>query len=270
MATILNSAPVRSYLAEQGIIIPQTTLFLGAEHNTTNDTITLYHSDQDCQGKKDNSRAQIHGLKRALDQAGAMNRSKRSKTLGNQDPLVRALDWAQIRPEWGAANHASLIIAPRSMTATLDLEGRAFMHSYDWDQDPDGVFLRALLNAPLRVVQWINGQYLFSSLDYATYGAGSKTTTNITGKIGVIQGNASDLMTGLPLQALYTSHGQAYHTPMRLMVIVRASCSMITTILGENTVLNDLVRHGWIVLSAIDPQTHQATCLQRNLTWVPA
>ena len=56
------------------------------------------------------------------------------------------------------------------------------------------------MTAPMVVAQWINAQYLFSTLDNVSFGAGSKVTQNITGKLGVMQGNASDLMHGLPQQ----------------------------------------------------------------------
>jgi hypothetical protein len=37
------------------------------------------------------------------------------------------------------------------------------------------------------VAQWINSQYLFSTLDNVAFGGGSKITKNITGKVGIMQ-----------------------------------------------------------------------------------
>jgi len=71
------------------------------------------------------------------------------------------------------------------------------------------------------VAQWINAQYLFSTENNAIYGGGSKVTKNIVGKFGIMQGNASDLMTGLPLQSVHSSDKTSYHEPQRLMTVVR-------------------------------------------------
>ena len=76
-----------------------------------------------------------------------------------------------------------------------------------------------------------NSQYLFSTLDNVAYGAGSKITKNITGKIGIMQGNASDLMSGLPLQSVYRSDKEAYHETVRLMTIVYAPSGFIDKII---------------------------------------
>ncbi len=259
MAKILNNAAVRGHLAQGGIVIPESTLFMGAEHNTTRDSVIFYAHDAPTTPVQEQC---IADLQDAFAKAGAKTRANRAKTLGdNQDPLVRGQDWAQIRPEWGAAGNRFLIIAPREITREMDLGGHAFLHSYDCDQDGDGSFLSAILKSPLSVVHWINSQYLFSTLNHEFYGSGNKTTINITGKMGFMQGNASDLMTGLPLQAIDT------HIPVRLMVVVRAPCAMIDKIIGESPTLSNLLRHGWILFSALDPQSNQTSCLQRDLTW---
>lgn len=80
------------------------------------------------------------------------------------------------------------------------MEGRCFLHSYDYRNDPGGHYLAVILTAPIVVAQWINMQYLFSTLDNVAYGSGSKITKKITEKIGIMQDNASERMTELPLQ----------------------------------------------------------------------
>lgn len=259
LAAILNNPEVRATLAQTGIAIPQATRFIAAEHNTTTDEVTLYGAVPD-------------KLKADLEKARQANSRQRLKHIqrpnGNtHDSRLRAQDWAQVRPEWGLARNAAFIAAPRDLTAALDLQGRCFLHSYDYQQDPQGSSLAVILTAPLVVAEWINMQYLFSTLDNAAYGGGSKITQNITGKIGIMQGNASDLMTGLPLQSVYSSDTRPYHEPQRLMGVVYAPRRMISTIVQAQPVLQKLFGNGWVQLACIDPHTHHAYFLGRDLAW---
>ena len=272
LAKILNTIKVREYLNQAGILIPKSTHFLAAEHNTTTDEVEIYSTDKyDVSFDK-----KIQKLKDDFKTAGSINSQQRSKNMGfNADQnksakhtKLRSIDWAQVRPEWGLARNASFIVAPREITKNIDLEGRAFLHSYDYSQDPDGTILTLILTAPMVVAQWINCQYLFSTLDNIAYGSGSKVTKNITGKIGIMQGNASDLMSGLPLQSVYSSDTKAYHETVRLMVIVYAPPSFIDKIIGKQSVLQKLFRNGWALLICIDPEnTNHHYFLDRDLTW---
>ena len=272
LAKILNTRKVREHLNHVGILIPKDTYFLAAEHNTTADEVEIYCADtHDIAFEK-----KIQKLKDDLESAGRVNSQQRSKNMGfNADEnksakhtKLRSIDWAQVQPEWGLARNASFIVAPREMTKNIDLEGRAFLHSYDYHQDPDGTILTLILTAPMVVAQWINSQYLFSTLDNVAYGSGSKVTKNITGKIGVMQGNASDLMSGLPLQSVYSSDKEAYHETVRLMTIVYAPSSFIDKIIAKQSVLQKLFRNGWVLLICIDPEnTNHHYFLDRDLTW---
>lgn len=272
LTKILNTRKIRQHLNQAGILIPQSTHFLAAEHNTTADEVEIYSADtHDLSFEK-----KIQKLKDDLKAAGRINSQQRSKDMGfNADEnksakhtKLRSIDWAQVRPEWGLARNASFIVAPRELTKNIDLEGRAFLHSYDYRQDPDGTILTLILTAPMVVAQWINSQYLFSTLDNVAYGSGSKVTKNITGKIGIMQGNASDLMSGLPLQSVYSSDKEAYHDPVRLMTIVYAPSSFIDKIIEKQAVLQKLFRNGWVLLICIDPEnTRHHYFLDRDLTW---
>ncbi len=117
------------------------------------------------------------------------------------------------------------------------------------------------------VVQWINTQYLFSTLDNVAYGSGSKITQNITGKIGVMQGNASDLMTGLPLQSVYSRDTEVYHDLQRLMTVVYAPRKMLDSIINLQPVLQKLFGNGWVQLVCIEPENRKNYLLSRDLTW---
>lgn len=265
LAAILNDIKVREILAQKQIIIPSETTFIAAEHNTTNDEVSLYNCkniDGIDQLNKD--------LKIARDINSEFRCNQMNVEGGSKQTKLRSIDWSQARPEWGLARNAAFIIAPRSLTNNIDLEGRCFLHSYDYAQDADGTSLNVILTAPMVVAQWINAQYLFSSLNNVAYGAGSKITKNITGKVGVMQGNASDLMTGLPLQSVNISDTKAYHEMQRLMTVVYAPREMIDKIIDSQDILKKLFGNGWVTLSCIDPNNNQIYFLKRDMKWKKA
>lgn len=270
LESILNNAGVRTYLQGKGIVIPESTRFIAAEHNTTTDEVMLNtHLHEPGEW-----RLSCLELKADLEEAREANSRWRCQTMGVGDytmyskrTALRSHDWAQVRPEWGLARNASFIIAPRDMTKQLNLEGRSFLHSYDYLQDPDGASLTVILTAPMVVAQWINTQYLFSTLDNVAYGGGSKITKNITGKIAIMQGNASDLMTGLPVQSVCASDHEAYHELQRLMTVVVAPRPMIDSIIARQPVLEKLFGNGWVTLACIEPESRKTYFLGRDLTW---
>lgn len=270
LAAILNTQAVRQALIKQGIVIPDDTLFVAAEHNTTTDEVTLYTHNL-CEQKA----KQISELKRDLEKSRNKNSLRRMKQMGVHSKksrawkltALRAQDWAQVRPEWGLAKNAAFIVAPRAFTKNIDLEGRSFLHSYDWQKDKDGSSLSSILTAPMVVAQWINSQYLFSTLDNVAFGGGSKISKNITGKIGVMQGNASDLMHGLPLQSVYQSDQEIYHEPIRLTVMVYAPKTYIDSVIKRHAILQKLFGNGWLHLICHDPVENKKFNLQRDMTW---
>ena len=270
LASILNDTNVRKYLRGDGIAVPDDTHFVGAEHNTTTDELKLYVEDLPSGVK-----IKVNKLKLDLQRARTMNNRYRGQYMGLTRPtsrdhlkvLRRSHDWAQVRPEWGLAGNGSFIVGPRALTKNIDLEGKSFLHSYDYRVDQDGSLLTTILTAPMVVAQWINTQYLFSSLDNVAFGAGSKVTKNITGKIGVMQGNASDLMHGLPLQSVNKTDKEAYHLPMRLMTIVCAPRYMLDRIVKEQDVLKKLLGNGWVTLACIDSVSQETYFMNRDLNW---
>lgn len=254
MAMILNEKEVRIALNNRGIFIPESTYFVGAEHNTTTDEFIFFNLIEPYISEKE-----IIEIKNDFSQAKKLNLAWRHQQLILKDKFnlttleKRSADWAQTRPEWGLAGNSAFIVAPRNLTKSINLEGKAFLHSYDWENDPNGSHLTTIMTAPMIVAQWINHQYLFSSLDNNAYGSGSKITHNITGKIGVMQGNASDLMSGLSLQSLYSSDDVRYHKPQRLMVVIYAPKKRIENIIQKNPQLKNLFFNEWIFLYAIEP-----------------
>jgi hypothetical protein len=270
LASMLNKEAVRNELRKQAIEIPNGTVFIAAAHITTTDEVKLFHEQL-----SDEAAHQLRILQNDLEIAGNLNRQWRmaemDTTVTGEQAIkqagLRAKDWAQVRPEWGLARNAAFIAGPRWLTNKINLDGRAFLHSYEWEKDSDGSSLTTILTAPMVVAQWINAQYLFSTVDNVAFGGGSKVTKNITGKIGIMQGNASDLMHGLPLQSVYRSDTEPYHQPMRLTTIVYAPTSRIDRIIREQPILQKLFGNAWVHLICFDPQHEAYYHLNEDLTW---
>jgi uncharacterized protein YbcC (UPF0753/DUF2309 family) len=271
LAAILNSYEVRAALLQKGIAIPEDTLFVGAEHNTTTDEVVL-----EDRGILNSTHKEIaERLKADFTKAGIANSQHRCQTFGvdlslinaKNHVLTRSSDWSEVRPEWGLARNAAFIIGPRSLTKKLNLDGRCFLHSYEWSEDKEGKSLEIILTAPMVVAEWINTQYFFSTLNNIAYGSGSKITHNVTGKFGIMQGNSSDLMQGLPLQSVNTTDDHSYHEPMRLQVIVHAPRSRIDSIIEKHAILQTLLFNQWVILVAVDPADSTSYRLTGKADW---
>lgn len=251
LAQILNNKNVRKALESRNIVIPDYTIFIGAEHDTCTDDLEIF--DNDLNLSKTQS-IKLSKLKQDLVQAKIANNLQRLKYFGDlTSPDIRSSDWSQVRPEWGLANNAAFIIAPRKVTQNLHLNGRAFLHSYDYTIDAKGSYLETIINAPLIVAQWINSQYYFSTVDNVNFGSASKITHNIVGKIGVMQGNASDLMHGLPLQSVMKNDKEPFHEALRLTAIVYAPQNLVDEVLARSPKVQELIKNKWINLTVIEP-----------------
>ena len=240
---ILNDADVRAGLIERGIEIPDDTVFVAAEHDTTADVVTVFDRDALPAG----SLAGVDALQRDLDTAGERNSRDRAARLPGNPARVRdrGHDWAQVRPEWGLAGNGAFIIGPRTITADHDLAGRCFLHSYVAERDPDGVALETIMTAPLVVAQWISAQYYFSTVDPEVFGAGDKMLHNPVGGVGVVVGQSGDLAVGLPMQSVMLGEQRA-HDPLRLLAVVQAPLERIEGIILRNSGLRQLVEGEWI------------------------
>jgi uncharacterized protein YbcC (UPF0753/DUF2309 family) len=159
----------------------------------------------------------------------------------------RAADLAQVQPEYGHASNAVCVVGRRRLTRGLFLDRRSFLVSYDPDADQAGTVLERTLAAVGPVCGGINLAYLFSRVDPLVYGAGTKLPHNITGLIGVMDGHASDLRTGLPYQ------GVDIHEPVRLLMIVEAPQERIAAALNRLPAVKNLFVQQWIQLVAFDP-----------------
>ncbi|GAA1685299.1 DUF2309 domain-containing protein [Microcella alkalica] len=269
-AAILNSASVRAGLATRGIDIPAETVFLAAEHDTVSDAITIVDSSSLPAERRAELDALLADAARAADglQAERAAELPGARAAAGRSRLERrGRDWAQVYPEWGLARNAAIIIGPRSRTAGVDLERRAFLHSYDPEADVDGQALETILTAPLVVAHWINAQYYFSAVDPEVFGAGSKTVHNLVGGAGVLTGPDGDLRIGLPWQSIGTRAG-LHHEPVRLLAVVDAPLERIDDIIRRADIVADLVHGDWVVLVA--PGAEPGTWVRRMREgWAP-
>lgn len=247
-AEILNLTVVRQGLRRKGIEIPEDTIFLAAVHNTTTDRITLFETDY----VPESHQAELNSLQDLLHLATQQTRLERLSTLNSATPkdlLRRAYDWSEVRPEWGLAGNAALVVGPRDLTRQLNLDGRSFLHNYDQEQDPHGTVLENIMTAPMVVAHWINMQYYASTVDQRHFGSGNKTLHNVAGGFGILSGNGGDLKTGLPWQSLHT--GETFqHQPLRLQVVIAASRQAIENVILKHTLVANLLNGGWIYLIA--------------------
>jgi uncharacterized protein YbcC (UPF0753/DUF2309 family) len=148
--------------------------------------------------------------------------------------------------------NAAFIAAPRIRTRALNLDGRVFLHEYDWRQDPDFSTLELIISAPLVVANWINMQYFASTVDNERYGSGNKVLHNVVGgSIGVLEGNGGDLRQGLSIQSIHD--GQKWiHDPVRLHALLEAPPEPILQILKKHDNVRNLVLNEWILLYRLD------------------
>lgn len=268
-AMILNHADVRTGLRARGIDIPEDTWFLGGLHDTTTDFITLY----DGAGAPDSHRQDLATLRAWLKAAGTLARTERAPSLGvtvngsvEKAIVARSRDWSQVRPEWGLAGNAAFIGAPRDRTREIDLGGRVFLHDYDWRKDAGFGILELIMTAPMVVASWINLQYYGSTVNNRVFGSGNKVLHNVTGVLGVIEGNAGDLRAGLPWQSVHD--GTSFvHEPLRLSVFLAAPIDAMNDVIAKHASVRNLLDHRWLSLFAMEDDGRIVRRYERDLRW---
>ena len=266
LASLLNDPEVRAGLAPEGIDIPADTLFVAALHDTTTDQVTVYSEDCPSAAHRDD----VDWARSRLTAAGTIARGERALRLpraGQESAVLRrGRDWAETRPEWALAGCKAFIAAPRTRTTGKRLEGRAFLHDYDWRRDKSFGVLELILTAPVVVASWISLQYYGSTVAPAVFGAGNKLLHNVTGGIGVVEGNGGLLRAGLPWQSVHD--GEHYvHDPLRLSVCIEAPREAMTELLRRHETVRTLFDNGWLHLFALDDQGQMAWRYAGDRQW---
>lgn len=257
LAWMANDPRVRDTLKSRGVVIDDSTHFLGAEHDTGNDSVKYFDVDL----VPESHRSDLERVRDTFDQARALNALERCRRFESA-PLSlspemalrhvegRAADLSQARPECGHATNAFCLVGRRSWSRGLFLDRRAFLASYDPAcDDADASVLAGLLGAVVPVCGGINLEYYFSRIDNRGYGCGVKLPHNITSLLGVMDGAGSDLRTGLPWQMV------EIHEPVRILFVVESTPETLLSILQRNPLIDTLVRGNWVQLATFDPHS---------------
>jgi uncharacterized protein YbcC (UPF0753/DUF2309 family) len=253
LCMIANTPKVREKIKERGIVIPNETKFIAGMHVTTTDEITFY----DLELLTTQEREAFGQIEKDFKLASFDARAERCEALPNassdKDMFIKSMDWSEPRPEWGLAGNMGVFAGPRSSSKDIAFGNRLFLHSYDWRVDnANADILTRIFNGPLVVGEWINMEHYFSTVDNRVYGAGSKVYHNVVSKIGVYNGNYSDLKIGLPTQSVLLE-GEAYHEPLRLLTFMEAPLEMVGKAV-ENSLAKPFILNEWIRPIIIDKE----------------
>jgi uncharacterized protein YbcC (UPF0753/DUF2309 family) len=253
-ALMANDPRVRRHLAAGGLVIPDDTLFVGGMQDTCSDACEFFDTERLPAGHQPD----LARLRAGIDAARTLDAHERCRRFGSAAAAIapadalrhveaRAGDLAQVRPEYGHATNAVCLVGRRWRSRGLFLDRRAFLVSYDPDGDADGAILARTLAAVGPVGSGINLAYLFSRVDPRRYGCGTKLPHNLTGLIGVMDGHASDLRTGLPWQTV------EIHEPVRLLLVIDAPVERILAAAASVPVVRQLVENRWVSVAAWHP-----------------
>lgn len=256
-AQMANDWRVRRGVAKRGITIPDDTAFVGAYHNTCDDSVVWYDLDRMPPSHFD----LFETVKHTCDQARLRNAHERARRFASCDLGCtaeealrhverRSEDLSQVRPEYNHATDALCFVGQREWSRGLFLDRRAFLTSYEPDQDDaEHSILLRILSAAIPVCAGINLEYYFSSVDNVKYGSGTKLPHNIVSLLGVMEGATSDLRTGLYRQMI------EIHEPMRILFVIQTTPEAMLSIMQRHQGIGLLCRGDWIQLAVLDHTT---------------
>ncbi|HEY3835439.1 MAG TPA: DUF2309 domain-containing protein [Bryobacteraceae bacterium] len=255
-AAMANRTEVRDLLRAGGIDIPADTWFLGGYHDTCDDAIEFY----DVEALPSTHQPDFDRIRAALETARRHDAHERTRRFEACPPNAtpdsallhveeRSEHLAQPRPEYGHCTNAVCIVGRRALTRGLFLDRRAFMVSYDAGQDPKDQSLASLMAAIVPVAAGISLEYYFSFVDNDRYGCGTKLPHNVAGLVGVMDGHASDLRTGLPWQMV------EIHEPVRMLFVIETTPQRMAKVIHADPAIRKLVENRWFRLAVIDPDS---------------
>ncbi len=263
-AQMANDPGVRDLLNSRGIVIPENSHFVAGLHDTSRDEVRYFDLDHLPKGLE----IYFKRFKETMLEALSRNAMERCRwfELGPRSPSpkkalhhvrTRASSIFEPRPELNHSNNAYCIVGRRSLTRSLFLDRRAFLHSYNPLEDAQGEILSRVLTQVIPVCGGINLEYFFSKIDNAIFGAGTKLPHNVIGLLGVANGVEGDLRTGLPSQMIEV------HEPIRLLIMVEQHPSILKKSISKIADLQQWLDHEWVRLASICPET-RACQIYRN------
>jgi uncharacterized protein len=253
-AAMANRGEVRDRLRERGLDIPEDTWFVGGYHDTCSDDVEFFDLD----ALPATHETDLNHIRASLDIARARNAHERARRFESCPPHAdpddalrhveeRSEHLAEPRPEYGHCTNAVCVVGRRNLTRGLFLDRRAFLVSYDANQDPNDQSLATLMAAVVPVCAGISLEYYFSFVDNDRYGCGTKLPHNVTSLLGVMDGHASDLRTGLPWQMV------EIHEPVRILFVIETTPERLSKVIDASASLKQLVENRWIRVATIDP-----------------
>ncbi|MBI2480062.1 MAG: DUF2309 domain-containing protein [Planctomycetia bacterium] len=265
-AEMANDVRVREMLAKNGLKIPQDTTFVGAFHNTCDDSVTFFDLDQ----LPAKHRSRFDRICDVVDETRRRNAHERCRRFESA-PLAlsfesalrhvegRSEDLSQARPEYNHATDALCFVGHRWWSRNLFLDRRAFLQSYDPKKDDEAFsILTRVLAAVIPVCAGISLEYYFSCVDTAVLGCGSKLPHNITSLLGVMEGAASDLRPGLSQQMI------EIHEPMRILFVIETTPEGMLAVMNANPAIARLCRNEWVQLAVLDAETSSIRIFQNG------
>jgi len=255
---ILNHQKVREILASKGIVIPDTTQFIGSMHDTAADVLGYYDEEVLTEENARLHLQNIQNFETALN-LNAKERSRRFASINTKQELEqvrkaihnRSVSLFEPRPELGHGTNTLAIIGRRQTSKGLFLDRRAFLNSYDHTTDPDGTILSAVMRPIGLVCGGINLEYYFSRVDNVKMGAGTKLPHNVMGLFGVANSSDGDLRPGLPWQMIEV------HDPVRLLVIVEHKPEMVLKAIQSSPEVFEWYNNEWVHIVALHPGEKQ-------------
>jgi len=255
---ILNHKKVREILATKGIVIPDTTQFVGSMHDTAADVWGFYDEEILSPDNAQRHHINIQNFETALN-LNAKERSRRFASINTKQELEqvrkaihsRSVSLFEPRPELGHGTNTLAIIGRRQTSKGLFLDRRAFLNSYDYTTDPEGSILTAVMRPIGLVCGGINLEYYFSRVDNIKMGAGTKLPHNVMGLFGVANSSDGDLRPGLPWQMIEV------HDPVRLLVIVEHKPDVVLKAIQSSPEVFEWYKNEWVHIMALHPEERQ-------------
>ncbi len=254
-ARLANDAKVRIALAQHyDIHIPKNTYFIAAIHNTTSETFKVLDDEA-----IPNELESLHGSFLTSTQAAL---KKNSMTRADDFELIkkhpfkvdyindlklRSESLFEPRPELGHTSNAICLVARRDISVGINFERRAFMQSYNYQDDTDGKILSSILAAAVPVCGGINLDYFFAAINAENIGSGSKLSHNIVGLAGLSHGTEDDLLPGLAQQMI------ELHRPIRMLFVIEQNLEVIKSLMISNSDFRLWVENGWVKLACLCP-----------------